>query len=101
MPEPGIFVSMLTKMLQLLRNFLLSTLATVLFLGGFFLLVMLIGSWFEPSLKPAAIPTWLLYAAAPFGAWHLWLMGPGLPGAIAALEEADNAGTENVSKDQE
>lgn len=101
MPEPGIFVSMLTKMLLRLREFALSLAVTVMFLGGFFLLICLIVSWFEPSVKPAAIPTWLLYAGAPFGAWHLWLMGPGLPSAIAAIEETDKASTDNVSKDQE
>lgn len=44
MPEPGIFVSILTKMHIRLRDFSLSLAVTVLFLGGFFLLIILIGS---------------------------------------------------------
>lgn len=88
-------------MLHSLRNFALSLLAGVLFLGGFFLLTILISSWFNPSVKPAGLPTWVLYVGAPFGLWHLWLMGPGMPGVLAELADADNAPTEPVLKDQE
>ena len=87
-------------MLRSLRNVALSLFVGVLFLGGFFLLTILIGSWFNPSVKPAGLPTWVLYVGAPFGLWHLWLMGPGMPGVIAAMDEADNSPTEPVLKDQ-